>query len=137
MKASKGFTIIELLVVIAIIAVLAAIIMANVISYRNKAKDSAIKGDMNSLPTAATLYFVNGSSDYTDICVNDNNFQRIRSAVQKDDGSLYCKSDDDQWVACSQLSSDVTTFWCIDNTGAKMITANSCDDYASTELYCH
>ena len=46
MNKQKGFTIIELIVVIAIIAILAAIVLVNVTSYINKAKDAAIKSDL-------------------------------------------------------------------------------------------
>ncbi|MBU2540223.1 prepilin-type N-terminal cleavage/methylation domain-containing protein [Patescibacteria group bacterium] len=131
-----GFTIIELAVVIAIIAILAAIVIANINSYRNKAKDAAIKGNMNSLPTAATMYIESISSDYIGIC-DESNFQNIKNAVIKNNGFLYCKNDNDHWVACSPLISDSTFFWCVDNTGAKMKTSNNCNDYGSSVLYCH
>ena len=45
----KGFTIIELIVVIAIIAILAAIVLVNVTTYINKAKDARILSDMGSI----------------------------------------------------------------------------------------
>jgi prepilin-type N-terminal cleavage/methylation domain-containing protein len=49
MNKSKGFTIIELIVVIAIIAILASIVLVNVTSYINKAKDSAVRSDIASV----------------------------------------------------------------------------------------
>ena len=52
MEKSKGFTIIELIVVIAIIAILASIVLVNVTSYINKAKDAKIKSDIANIALA-------------------------------------------------------------------------------------
>lgn len=134
---SKGFTLIELLVVIAIIAILAVIIMVNVGSARNKAKDTAVMGNMNSLPTAATMYVIDNNTDYTNICT-ESNFQKITNAVIKNGGILYCKSSSTKWVTCSPLATSTNIFWCIDDTGAKMKINNNCNDYTDPSLYyCH
>jgi len=91
-KKKRGFTLIELLVVIAIIGILATIVIVNVNAARGKAKDTTIKGTMESLRPAAELgYDTNG--DYRDVCAETagqsgngtltttGDYGRIRSAV--------------------------------------------------------
>ena len=63
MKGNKAFTLIELLVVIVIIGILATVVVANVSSAQSKAKDAKVKSDMNTVQTAAALYF-NEHGDY-------------------------------------------------------------------------
>jgi len=53
----KSFTLIELLVVIVIIAILAAIIAPHAFRAIEKAKISAIIGDIHSIKSAATAYY--------------------------------------------------------------------------------
>ncbi|OGZ71398.1 MAG: hypothetical protein A2904_01885, partial [Candidatus Staskawiczbacteria bacterium RIFCSPLOWO2_01_FULL_33_9] len=55
-KFKKGFTLIELLVVIAIIGILASVLLVNLATTRNKAKDSAIKLEMAQIRTAVENY---------------------------------------------------------------------------------
>lgn len=59
---NKAFTIIELLVVIAIIAVLAAIVLVNVNSFRAKDRDARRKADMVQMQKALLAYFVDNGS---------------------------------------------------------------------------
>lgn len=56
----RGFTLIELLIVISIIATLVALITANLLSSRNKARDAQRKHDLGQIKTALQLYY----SDY-------------------------------------------------------------------------
>ena len=74
MNKQKGFTIIELIVVIAIIAVLASIVLVNVTQYIGKAKDTAVKANIDTIimnatamladPTSSLSGFL-GTYDYT------------------------------------------------------------------------
>ena len=55
-KKVKGFTLIELLIVIAIIGVLSALLMANFIGVRQRARDSQRKADLRQIQSALELY---------------------------------------------------------------------------------
>lgn len=52
----KGFTLIELLIVIAIVGVLSALLMANFIGVRQRARDSQRKADIRQIQSALELY---------------------------------------------------------------------------------
>ena len=52
----NGFTLIELLVVIAIIGVLSALLMANFIGVRQRARDAQRKSDIRQIQSALELY---------------------------------------------------------------------------------
>lgn len=53
---SKGFTLVELLIVIAIIGVLSAILMANFVGVRQRARDAQRKTDLRQIQSALELY---------------------------------------------------------------------------------
>ncbi|MFA6430076.1 MAG: prepilin-type N-terminal cleavage/methylation domain-containing protein [Candidatus Paceibacterota bacterium] len=55
-KYKKGFTLIELLVVISIIGLLSSVVMAGLVSARQKANATKIVAEMNQLKTAFELY---------------------------------------------------------------------------------
>lgn len=52
----NGFTLIELLVVIAIIGVLSALLMANFVGVRQRARDAQRKSDLRQIQSALELY---------------------------------------------------------------------------------
>lgn len=68
--AESGFTLIELLVVIAVLAILAAIILFNVVGVTNSGKTSACKTDQSTIQTAVDTYYNNlaqtGTAKYPD-----------------------------------------------------------------------
>jgi len=57
MKRQKGFTLIELLVVVSLIGILATLVMANMNSARERARDAQRKSDLRNIQTALRLYY--------------------------------------------------------------------------------
>lgn len=62
----KGFTLVELLVVVAIIGILLSIVIVNVTSSRQKARDARRKADLRSIQTALELYANSHGDTYPD-----------------------------------------------------------------------
>ena len=59
----KGFTLIELLVVVSLIGVLSTLVIANLNSARERARDAQRKSDLRNIQTALRLYY-NDNSEY-------------------------------------------------------------------------
>ena len=53
----RGFTLIELLVVIAVLAILAAIVLFNVVGVSNRGKSSACATDVSTVQNAVDAYY--------------------------------------------------------------------------------
>lgn len=56
-KTNKAFTLIELLVVVSLIGVLATLVLANLNSARERARDTQRKSDLRNIQTALRLYY--------------------------------------------------------------------------------
>jgi len=56
-----GFTLIELLVVVSIIGILTTLVMANLNSARERARDAQRKSDLHNIQTALRLYYNDNS----------------------------------------------------------------------------
>ncbi len=129
MNKSKGFTIIELLVVVAIIAVLTGIVLVNVTSYINKGKDAAIKGNLSSiLINTATYYDTNGN--YTAFCGTPS-YMVPEAAILSANGGVAgintkCVGTATTTCACATLKVTAGNVYCVDSTGYKKETTNTC-----------
>ncbi len=81
----RGFTLVELLVVISIIAVLAAVLMANFMGARERARDAKKIQDLYALKSALRMYY-NDNQRYPGVS-DDTNFN-----LTADIGSSYMTS---------------------------------------------
>lgn len=80
LETKKGFTLIELLVVISLIGVLATLVIANMNSARERARDTQRKSDLRNIQTALRLYY------------NDNNGYAPKAEIDAVWGSAWTKS---------------------------------------------
>lgn len=144
---SKGFTLIELLVVIAIIGILSATVLASLNAARSKGKDAAVKDNMRSFTTQASIYYttygtygsplmMNAGNGYvftysgacsTSVFTCDQTSVNIMNSVlQSSYGTgvvkLGISPDGQTYSISSQISSG--SYWCVDSSGnARVIAA--------------
>jgi len=92
---TQGFTLIELLIVIAIIAILAAVLIPNVVAARKRANDSAAKSYARQVVTAVESYLsADPSNTIGDILKNTLNGKTAGAGNAGDQSTAECKDID-------------------------------------------
>ncbi|MDO8486359.1 MAG: type II secretion system protein, partial [Candidatus Staskawiczbacteria bacterium] len=117
-KRLKGFTLIELLVVIAIIGILASVLLVNLSGTRNKAKDSAIKLEMNQIRTAVESFALSNAT-YVGACADGTtDCDTLQDDITgKQGGTLGTAPTFTTSNWCVSVTLNDATFWCVDATG--------------------
>ena len=128
MNKQEGFTIIELVIVIAIISILTAITLAGVIGYLNNAKDTSIKGNLNTILISSSAYF-DLHSNFTDF-FTDKQYADPAAQIKKANGEIdvvsSLNSTNKHFCACSILKASNGDSYCVDDTGYRKETGNVC-----------
>ena len=121
-KFQKGFTLIELLVVIAIIGILASILLVNLASTRNKAKDAGIKLEMGQIRTAMENHFSTGTTYVGGLATAD--VVSLRADIVAKGGAATLAGES-VGAYCVEYSLNAPSgSWCVDSTGYAGATAN-------------
>ena len=125
-----------ILIAIAMIAILAAIVLVNVTSYTNKAKDASIEVNLNTIMTNGAMFY-NTNQNYTGFC-NSSGVTTSQTAITSAGGVSTCITDanNDAFCACSTLNVSGNVF-CVDSTGvSKMVSSTDCNTECSTDGAC-
>lgn len=146
MKYNKGFTLIELLMVIAIIGLLSTIILTSLSDARNRGSDAAVKSNLNSIRSAADLYYDNNNNSYGTFAIgncvagagmfsNSTIISAINAAISAGDGTSRCVASINSYAIAIGMKT-IGQSWCIDSLGrakqylgnpVSAITGSSCN----------
>jgi len=76
-RDNQGFTLIEMIMIIVIMGILAAIAIPKFIDFRNQALRARAEGNLASLRSAASMYYVRtATSQYEHLCTAQGNSYR-------------------------------------------------------------
>ena len=131
-KKHRGFTLIELLVVIAIIGILASIVLVSLGGARTKAKDAAIKANMDTMRLAVEMY-ATGNNTYMLLPSDEKTSYDNAKDTAVAQGATFIVADGGYFSAtkyCIQCTLPGTGSWCLDSGGSVGGTAVACDNTA-------
>lgn len=142
-KAVAGFTLIELIVVIAMIAILAAIILVNVITYIGKSKDASMQEELHTVQTDLLSSSIGSNGlaiQSATPCSGDawNAILKTQTGAGKavcdsnatgcstSNGVLTCTNPGTLFCACVQATAVTANYYCVDASGKNEITTTPC-----------
>jgi prepilin-type N-terminal cleavage/methylation domain-containing protein len=134
MQTSKGFTLIELLVVIAIIGILAGMVVVNMASAPNAAKDATIKTYMGQARSTSAISF-STDGNYTNV-TSTADYIALLAKINTANGTstgFTLSTNKDKYCMWAKLNA-VAGSWCIDSKGNSniVLSTSSCGTVAST-----
>lgn len=152
LRTSRGFTLIELLVVIAIIGILSAVVLASLNTARERANNTAIRSNLDTVRKQAELYFSNNSRYGTAAAAGTNcgvtftaNTLFADTAVSNalanayansGNQNLYCVVDSSGagYAVAIPLRGTGNGFLCVDSTGTSIKSTQGTGSTAYTAV---
>ena len=130
----KGFTLIELLVVIAIIGILSSIVLVSMGSARDKAKDAAIKADLDQIRKVAEMEYSENNS-YAGLGENSD-FLTLKADIESQNGTVTIATSTDAYCVESTLNSGTNQRRCVDSSGKVRDYAKATSDCDAATCDC-
>lgn len=123
MIIKRGFTLIELLVVIAIIGLLSSVVLASLRSARDKASDTSVKANLETVRKQSALYY-NDNWNYTAFCATVSSaMSAARTAGGGTGVNSPCNGASASWAASAALKTG--GYWCVDWSGIAKYEASA------------